>query len=270
MGITVRGFCQLNGRDELGKLPPDIARDLIDCEKRGYRTPWQRTLELADAVAILVPKRTAVLANPGFDTLLDLVRERNIPSFTMDPGTDVDALVRRLLAIPHHNPYLSLMVTGPRETRWSLGERIGFDVVSAFVALRERQIHRVLVVDDSRETASRLAQTIRALGHQCDWATSGQDALARGASLKPDVAIVSTRLGDVTGYELARQLRMSDPSPVFLVATDSSDDTGAVGRAYSAGFNHHVMKPLLDDVLLDVMARATTWLPTAPAGPTPP
>ena len=104
--------------------------------------------------------------------------------------------------------------------------------------------HRVLVVDDYPDAAETACTLLSLLGHDCRFATSGQQALAEAAQFDPDIAILDIGLPDVSGFDLARELRRrSGGKPLYLAAVTGWGQPEDRIKAFAAGFDHHVLKP---------------------------
>ena len=87
---------------------------------------------------------------------------------------------------------------------------------------------RILVVDPDEEERGLLEATARALGSECDWCASGQEALGRIAADSYDTILIDVLLQDDSGYEVCRALK-SDPETadvplLFATATNHTDD----------------------------------------------
>ena len=66
---------------------------------------------------------------------------------------------------------------------------------------------RVLIVDDHGELRKSLTRLLNAWGHHVAVASSGARAVTVAQTFHPDAAVIDVSLGDMTGVELARQLR---------------------------------------------------------------
>lgn len=109
---------------------------------------------------------------------------------------------------------------------------------------------RVLVVDDNADSANMLAMLLRLAGHDAQAAYDGTSALARAASFVPEVAFLDIHLPDMTGYDLARQLRQQPQfAGLLLVAMTGFDDDEDRRQAREAGFDHHLAKPADPDAV---------------------
>ena len=66
---------------------------------------------------------------------------------------------------------------------------------------------RILVVEDDPETAGQLVDQLTTSGYQVDLATSGNEALSRGAAGDYAVITIDRMLPDIDGIAVMRQLR---------------------------------------------------------------
>jgi two-component system, OmpR family, response regulator len=104
--------------------------------------------------------------------------------------------------------------------------------------------HRVLVVDDFPDAARAAAMLLRLLGHEVATAHSGRDALAVAESFQPDIVILDVGLPDLSGYDVARELRQRQRTPhVHIAALTGWGQPSDRIHALAAGFDQHVLKP---------------------------
>jgi nitrogen-specific signal transduction histidine kinase len=66
---------------------------------------------------------------------------------------------------------------------------------------------RILVADDSEDSAQSLAMVLRLVGHDTRIAHDGHEALAVADDFRPDVAVLDIDMPSLDGYETARALR---------------------------------------------------------------
>lgn len=126
--------------------------------------------------------------------------------------------------------------------------------------------HRVLVVDDYPDSAETTCTLLALLGHECRFAVCGRDALAEAARFEPDVAILDIGLPDVSGFDLARELRKQLAGrPLYLAAVTGWGQPEDRARAFAAGFDQHFLKPADRATLAVIMELADRLWTTAPA-----
>jgi signal transduction histidine kinase/ActR/RegA family two-component response regulator len=107
------------------------------------------------------------------------------------------------------------------------------------------QGRRVLVVDDNRDAAELLSDSLRTLGHEVRVALDGPSALDAARAFRPEVALLDLGLPVMDGFELATRLR-SDPgsSAIELIAVTGYGQEIDRRRTREAGFGEHLVKPV--------------------------
>jgi len=262
VGFEVDGFSTFEQRDELAVLPPEIIADLKPCAQRGARSALRATLERASVLVIAVPDASEANRNAGVEALRRSARLAGVPHWVVDPLSDLDEIATKFRRMELVTDPLRVMITGPRLTRWRDGERLGWRVVAQLSLAPEAvaRKHRILVVDDHRDTAETTCQLLRALGHECQAAISGVSGLEAAAFLKPDIALLDIGLPDLSGYEVARRLRETQPHHLFLAAITGWDQAQDSRDAIAAGFDSHVIKPAGADVIRGLLGQAELQL----------
>jgi CheY-like chemotaxis protein len=123
---------------------------------------------------------------------------------------------------------------------------------------KARTTRRVLIVDDNRDTAETAAALLIASGHDVRTVYDGLSALATAREYLPDVVLLDIGLPGMNGYEVARQLRLSEQQhSMLLVAVTGYGQDADRQRSREAGFDHHVVKPLEPATLERIVASIT-------------
>jgi CheY-like chemotaxis protein len=126
---------------------------------------------------------------------------------------------------------------------------------------------RVLVVDDNRYTADSFARVISLLGYVTDTAYSGEEAVERTGEFLPDMVLLDIDMPGMDGYEAVKRIRQDHShSHRIVVAVTGWAREEDQDRAYDAGFDLHVAKPMSVERLKELMAmlRPVTPRTTAP------
>jgi PAS domain S-box-containing protein len=114
--------------------------------------------------------------------------------------------------------------------------------------------HRVLVVDDNRDSAESLALLLRLEGHELHEAYDGAEAIALAERHRPDAIVLDIGLPGINGYEACRRIRELrpeyDPLIVALTGWGQEDDRR---RSAEAGFDAHLVKPVDVEALLRLL-----------------
>jgi PAS domain S-box-containing protein len=115
---------------------------------------------------------------------------------------------------------------------------------------------RVLVVDDNLDAAEALAMALRMFGCDTRLAHTAQAALALAPEFRPQTALLDIGLPDLNGYELARRMRaLPGGAGLTLIATTGWGQDKDRQRAFEAGFDHHLTKPVDVEQLRGLLAR---------------
>ena len=114
---------------------------------------------------------------------------------------------------------------------------------------------RVLIVEDNDDTRQMLFEALAFSGHDVREARDGATGIALAAESRPDVALIDIGLPDVDGYEVARRLRAAPGGRnIGLIAITGYGQPEDQKRAYEAGFDAHLTKPVAAERLKQVMA----------------
>jgi CheY-like chemotaxis protein len=116
---------------------------------------------------------------------------------------------------------------------------------------------RVLVCDDNADAADTLALLLRAHGHDVKVFYEGRACVREALEWRPSVAFLDIEMPEISGYAVARQLRVALGAAVLLVAVTGyigSDDKSA---SLEAGFDTHLTKPAPLDRVLTLAATAS-------------
>ena len=124
---------------------------------------------------------------------------------------------------------------------------------------------RVLIVEDSDDAREMLRYLLERAGHEVYDAADGATGLERALALGPDVAVVDVGLPGLDGYELARRIRASGRSEMYLIAVTGYGQSEARQRGLEAGFDAYLTKPIGPDRLIEVIA-ATSARPRGSEG----
>ena len=116
---------------------------------------------------------------------------------------------------------------------------------------KENAAKRVLVVEDDEDSALLLAETLGDHGYVVEVAHDGASALSKAAEFKPEVAVLDVGLPDMDGYQLASRMRgLAQLAPgLRLIALTGYGGDEERKRSQAAGFNVHLVKPVMPDVL---------------------
>jgi two-component system cell cycle response regulator DivK len=103
----------------------------------------------------------------------------------------------------------------------------------------------ILIVDDSPDTLRLLEFLMADEGHVVQTADGAESALALLYSFTPDVVLMDIRLPGMDGLELTRLIKLARGAKnVPVVAVSAGDTAVAIEKAYEAGCDGYITKPV--------------------------
>jgi CheY-like chemotaxis protein len=118
---------------------------------------------------------------------------------------------------------------------------------------------RILIADDNADLAESMAMLLRLEGHEVRIALDGASALDLAEKFEPNAALLDIGLPGLNGYNLARELRSrQNGRGLLLIAATGYGQPEDRVRAYDAGFDRHMVKPVDPQIVRDEIARWAT------------
>ena len=118
----------------------------------------------------------------------------------------------------------------------------------------------LLIVDDEPKIRAMLADCLLEEGLSIDTAGSGEEALAKIAQAPPDAILLDVKMKGMSGLELLRRVRTSQPRLAVLIIT-GFDDERLEEEAGQLGVLGIIRKPLLLAEVRQILREALAKLP---------
>lgn len=112
----------------------------------------------------------------------------------------------------------------------------------------------VLLVEDNADNRATLRELLEFCGHRVDTAANGREGVELAVSLRPDIALVDIGLPEIDGYGVASRVRRELGPRIRLIALTGYGQPEDVQRAFAAGFDAHLSKPVDLDQLQTLLA----------------
>jgi len=109
----------------------------------------------------------------------------------------------------------------------------------------------VLIVDDYPDALDVWELYLRASGFEVLTAADGRQALACASQHLPDIVVMDLEMPELTGFEVARELRMLETTRhIPLIASTGHSHTAQLDEARRSGFDAIIIKPCEPDALV--------------------
>ncbi len=122
---------------------------------------------------------------------------------------------------------------------------------------------RILVVEDNPTNLKLVRDVLQFSGYVVIEATSGEDGVRLAHQEHPDLILMDLQLPGIDGTEALRQIRAADEGgvvPVIAVTAFAMNEDR--DRAYAAGFNGYLRKPIsvrgLQQKVRDLLPRVSS------------
>ena len=113
---------------------------------------------------------------------------------------------------------------------------------------------RILVVDDSIDSAETLGELLKIWGHDVRLAHDGESALVAAREYRPEDVLLDIGLPGMDGFAVAQELRKDGLGGRLLVALTGYGEQRDRDRAQAAGFDRHLVNPIDPDSLQKLLA----------------
>lgn len=114
--------------------------------------------------------------------------------------------------------------------------------------------HRILVADDSRDSADSLSLLLSIVGHEVRAVYAGKDAIELLLSFQPSVALLDIGMPIVGGLDVCKHIR-NQPwgKTVTVIAQTGWGRPEDRQMTSEAGFDYHLVKPVQPQKLLEIL-----------------
>jgi signal transduction histidine kinase/ActR/RegA family two-component response regulator len=126
---------------------------------------------------------------------------------------------------------------------------------SSLPAAEKSKAARILIIDDSVDTARGMAQLLGLLGHEVVIAHTGLDGIERARERRFGFILLDIGLPGMNGYEVALHLRQEGCCrDAVLIAVSGYGQDEDRRRSKAAGIDHHLIKPVNHDALIALLS----------------
>lgn len=118
---------------------------------------------------------------------------------------------------------------------------------------------RIVVADDNFDALATLKAILQDEGHEVVSVTNGRSALEAVRHFDPDVVILDIAMPDLSGWEVAREIREASgrsDRPLLIAISGRYKQSSDRILGEMSGFDHYLTKPYETDALLALLARS--------------
>ena len=106
----------------------------------------------------------------------------------------------------------------------------------------------ILIVDDEPQIRRVLLTTLTSEGYAVVEAKSGDEALEKMRSERPDLVLLDTNMPGMSGLEACREIRRTSDVPIIMVTVRNTERDKV--KALDAGADDYVVKPFGNEELM--------------------
>jgi CheY-like chemotaxis protein len=115
------------------------------------------------------------------------------------------------------------------------------------------------VVDDNQDSAKSLALLLKVRGNLTRTAHDGLQALQAAQEYAPDVVLLDIGLPGMNGYDVCRAIReQAWGKNIIMIAVTGWGQPEDRAKSKEAGFNAHLVKPVMYEALATVLSTVHT------------
>ncbi len=100
---------------------------------------------------------------------------------------------------------------------------------------------KILIVDDDNNIAELISLYLTKECFQCEIANDGESALTKYASFSPDLILLDLMLPGIDGYEVCREIRKSNITPIIMLSAKGEVFDKVLGL--ELGADDYIIKP---------------------------
>jgi len=114
---------------------------------------------------------------------------------------------------------------------------------------------RILIADDEPDSVTALKLLLNDEGHDVIGLSKGADVMRKIEEFKPEVVVLDIAMPDMSGYELAKEIRKryGQITPLLIAITGRYKQASDKMLGQIVGFDHYLLKPYQPGELLALL-----------------
>ncbi len=133
-------------------------------------------------------------------------------------------------------------------------------IVPTLPNTKETNMSKILIVDDNASVCHLLECFLQEMDHDIIVSHSGEDALEKVKSLKPDIMLLDIKMEGIGGMEVLKRVRLFDKD-IGIIMISALIDEATCKEALENGADEYITKPfdyehLNECILVDLIMRS--------------
>ena len=116
----------------------------------------------------------------------------------------------------------------------------------------------ILLVEDYEDFANSMARWLKLCGHDVQIARNGYQAIDMARGELPNFVLLDIGLPYLDGYHVASRIRQELGALTIIIAITGYGQEEDRRRAYTAGCDYHLLKPIDKSALVALLATSVT------------
>ena len=114
---------------------------------------------------------------------------------------------------------------------------------------------RIIVADDEADSVTALKLLLNDEGHDVIGLSKGAEVMRMVEEFRPDVVVLDIAMPDLSGYEIAKEIRKrhGQITPLLIAITGRYKQASDKMLGQIVGFDHYLVKPYQPDELLALL-----------------
>lgn len=114
--------------------------------------------------------------------------------------------------------------------------------------------YKILIVDDIPTNVALIAAIIKKATTNYEIAETGEEAINKIDTYKPDIILLDLMMPDVDGWDVIKHVRERySKDEMAIIVTSAITDHDNITECYNMGINDYVAKPIVPDRLLNTI-----------------
>jgi CheY-like chemotaxis protein/anti-sigma regulatory factor (Ser/Thr protein kinase) len=217
--------------------------------------------ELRGGEAVIRVRDTGIgIPQDKLQSIFDMFVQADPSAARRHSGLGLGLTLVRSLVEMHHGTVTAHSEGANRGAEFTVVLPVAEHQPAPAATIEQEQVHmasrRILVIDDSADSAESLGMLLTMMGHQVRTSLGGEEALQVATDFRPQLVMCDIGMPGMSGFELGPRLRNELGTEARLVALTGYGSDDDRRRTKAAGFDAHLVKPVDLEALRGILGEA--------------